>query len=101
MIISYLVEVLQLYYITTDHMEDLCPVESGTNGTIIGVDDIGSVMVKWDNGRTLNLLPDEDKFHTIKHEQTQSDEQTEENTENEEIAEIEELSEEPEMDMSM
>lgn len=84
-----------------DHMEDLCPVESGTKGTIIGVDDIGSVMVKWDNGRTLNLLPDEDKFHTIKHEQTQSDEQTEENTENEEIAEIEELSEEPEMDMSM
>ena len=71
--------------ICLDHMEDLCPVES----------------VKWDNGRTLNLLPDEDKFHTIKHEQTQSDEQTEENTENEEIAEIEELSEEPEMDMSM
>ena len=61
--------------ICLDHMEDLCPVESGTNGTIIGVDDIGSVMVKWDNGRTLNLLPDEDKFHTIKHEQTQSDEQ--------------------------
>ena len=78
--------------ICLDHMEDLCPVESGTKGTIIGVDDIGSVMVKWDNGRTLNLLPDE---------QTQSDEQTEENTENEEIAEIEELSEEPEMDMSM
>ena len=76
-------------------------MESGTNGTIIGVDDIGSVMVKWDNGRTLNLLPDEDKFHTIKHGQTRSDEQTEENTENEEIAEIEELSEEPEMDMSM
>lgn len=87
--------------ICLDHMEDLCPVESGTKVTIIGVDDIGSVMVKWDNGRTLNLLPDEDKFHTIKHEQTQSDEQTEENTENEEIAEIEELSEEPEMDMSM
>lgn len=32
--------------ICLDHMEDLCPVESGTNGTIIGVDDIGSVMVK-------------------------------------------------------
>ena len=58
----------------------------------------------WLSGITaelLNLLPDEDKFHTIKHEQTQSDEQTEENTENEEIAEIEELSEELEMDMSM
>lgn len=81
--------------ICLDHMEDLCPVERVTKGTIIVVDDIGSVMVKWDNGRTLNLLPDEDKFHTIKHEQTQSDEQTEE------ITETEDLLEEPEMKMSM
>ncbi len=81
--------------ICLDHMEDLCPVESGTKGTIIGVDDVGSIMVKWDNGRTLNLLPDEDKFHTIKHEQT------EENLESEGIEETEDLSEEPEMDISM
>ena len=87
--------------ICLDHMEDLCPVESGTNGPLHRAADINSGGGMWDNGRTLNLLPDEDKFHTIKHEQTQSDEQTEENTENEEIAEIEELSEEPEMDMSM
>lgn len=32
--------------ICLDHMEDLCPVESGTKGTIIGVDDIGSVISK-------------------------------------------------------
>ncbi len=76
-------------------------MESGTKGNIIGVDDIGSVMVKWDNDRTLNLLPDEDKFHKIKHEQTQSNEQTEENLASEEIVETEDLSEELEMNMSM
>ena len=81
--------------ICLDHMEDICPVESGTKGTIIGIDDIGSIMVKWDNGRTLNLLPDEDKFHTIKHEQT------EENIECEEITETEDIEESEEMNMSM
>lgn len=81
--------------ICLDHMEDLCPVESGTKGTIIGVDDIGSIMVKWDNGRTLNLLPDNDKFHKIDPEQTQLDERTDEITETENIEE----SEEPEMSM--
>lgn len=81
--------------ICLDHMEDICPVESGTKGTIIGVDDIGSIMVKWDNGRTLNLLPDEDKFHTIKQEQT------EENIECVEITETEDIEESEEMNMSM
>ena len=51
--------------ICLDHMEDLCPVESGTKGTIIGVDDIGSVMVKWDNGRTLAIIPGEDSFTVL------------------------------------
>lgn len=81
--------------ICLDHMEDICPVESGTKGTIIGIDDIGSVMVKWDNGRILNLLPYEDKFHTIKHEQT------EENIECEDITETEDIEESEEMDMFM
>ena len=71
--------------ICLDHMEDLCPVESGTKGTVIGVDDIGSIMVKWDNGRTLNLLPDEDKFHVVNQEQIQTDEQSEDLEESEEM----------------
>ncbi len=87
--------------ICLDHMEDICPVESGTKGTIIGVDDIGSVMVKWDNGRILNLLPDSDKFHMVDQEQTQTDEQTEENIECEEITETEDIEESEEMNMSM
>ena len=57
-------------------MEDLCLEESGTEGTVIGVNNNGSIMVKWDNGRTLNLLPDDDKFHMVNQEQTMTDEQT-------------------------
>lgn len=87
--------------ICLDHMEDLCPVESGTKGTIIGVDDIGSVMVKWDNGRTIGVIPDVDKFHKIDQVQSQINEQTEVNYENEGFSETEDLSEEPEMEMSM
>lgn len=32
----------------------------GTKGTVIGVDDIGSIMVSWDNGSGLNVAYGED-----------------------------------------
>lgn len=32
----------------------------GTEGTVLGVDDIGSVMVKWDNGSRLNVILNKD-----------------------------------------
>lgn len=32
----------------------------GTRGTVIGVDDIGSIMVRWDNGSSLNVIYGED-----------------------------------------
>jgi len=47
-------------------MKDDKPVESGTQGTITGVDDIGTIQVKWDNGRTLGLIPNEDEYIIIK-----------------------------------
>lgn len=81
--------------ICLDHMEDLCPVESGTCGWVQFVDDAGTLHCKFDNGRMLGVIPDVDKFHKIDPEQTQLDEQTDEITETEDIEE----SEEPEMSM--
>ena len=75
--------------ICLDNMEnDPHPIPSGTKGTVIAVDDAGQLLMKWDNGRSLSLIPGEDSFHKI-----QEEVQTEELSE--------ELSEEPEMNMTM
>jgi len=42
-----------------------CPIEPNTMGTIMSVDDMNYYRVKWDNGRILNLLPEEDEFEII------------------------------------
>lgn len=41
-------------------MDDVQAPPIGTLGTVRGVDDIGSVMVKWDNGSSLSVT-DEDR----------------------------------------
>ena len=53
------------------HMEDKQAVPEGTEGTVDLVDDIGQIHMKWDNGRTLSLIPGEDSFSVIPQEQTQ------------------------------
>ncbi|MGB4660133.1 MAG: DUF4314 domain-containing protein [Mobilitalea sp.] len=40
-------------------------IESGMKGTVESVDDIGTVHMKWDNGRTLGVVPGEDSFKVI------------------------------------
>lgn len=37
-------------------MDDPYPVPVGTLGTVHDVDDIGSLIVTWDNGQRLNVL---------------------------------------------
>ncbi|MGI6745843.1 MAG: DUF4314 domain-containing protein [Acutalibacteraceae bacterium] len=32
----------------------------GTKGTVVGVDDIGSIMVNWDNGSSLSVVYQDD-----------------------------------------
>lgn len=45
--------------------DDPRPVESGTMGTIRHVDDLGTIHVNWDNGRSLGILPDVDTYEII------------------------------------
>ena len=46
-------------------MNDTQAPPVGTEGTVRGVDDIGSVMVAWDNGCGLNVVLDEDIIEII------------------------------------
>jgi hypothetical protein len=41
-------------------MDDPQAPPIGTEGNVIGVDDIGSIMVSWDNGSSLNVIYGED-----------------------------------------
>ncbi|MBK7362973.1 MAG: DUF4314 domain-containing protein [Micavibrio sp.] len=47
------------------YMNDKQAVEPDTMGTIVKVDGIGQYHVKWDNGRTLAVIPEEDKFEIM------------------------------------
>jgi hypothetical protein len=46
-------------------MEDLLPVPDGTEGIITGVDDLGQIQVKWDNGSSLSVLDDVDDYEIL------------------------------------
>ena len=41
-------------------MEDVQAPPAGTLGTVIGVDDTGSLLMRWDNGSGLNVVYGED-----------------------------------------
>ena len=45
------------------------PVESGTRGTVMHVDDQANMHMKWDNGRTLALDPEVDSFRKLTREE--------------------------------
>ena len=49
-------------------MDDIQAPPVGTKGTVRGVDDIGSIMVSWDNGSSLSVAYGEDSCRSISDE---------------------------------
>ena len=45
--------------------DDPRPIPAGTKGTVSFVDDCGTVFCNFDNGRSLGVCPEADKFHKI------------------------------------
>ncbi|MBQ3330218.1 MAG: DUF4314 domain-containing protein [Ruminococcus sp.] len=45
------------------------PVEPNTKGTVVAVDDIGTIHCDFDNGRGLGIVPGEDSFRTLTDEE--------------------------------
>ncbi len=41
-------------------MDDTQAPPIGTKGTVLGVDDVGSLLMKWDNGSGLNVVYGQD-----------------------------------------
>ena len=46
-------------------MEDPYPITPGMEGVIHNVDDLNQYIVKWDNGRTLSVIPEVDQFEIL------------------------------------
>ena len=46
----------------TETMDDPQPIRKNEEGTIDFTDGIGQIHVKWDNGRSLAVIPNVDKY---------------------------------------
>lgn len=46
-------------------MNDVQAPPIGTEGFILGVDAVGSVLVEWDNGASINVVLDEDEIEVV------------------------------------
>jgi len=47
------------------HMEDVDPIQAGQCGVVEFVDDLNQLHVKWDDGRTLAIIPGKDQFEVL------------------------------------
>ncbi len=64
------VEMLRKMYpagtkVCLDAMEGENQMESGLKGKVICVDDAGQIVVHWENGSGLSLIPGVDRFHKV------------------------------------
>ena len=55
-----------------EYMDDIQAPPVGTSGTVKGVDDIGSIMVRWDNGSSLSIVYGYDRCTVIKEEKNEN-----------------------------
>ena len=46
-------------------MDDVQAPPAGCRGTVRGVDDAGQVMVYWENGSSLSVIPDVDEIEIV------------------------------------
>lgn len=46
-------------------MDDVQAPPAGTRGTVLGVDDTGSLLMRWDNGSGLNVVYGEDTVRKV------------------------------------
>ena len=51
--------------IMLNHMDDKWAVPPGTRGTVEQIDDGGHIHMRWDNGRSLSLVPEADDFRKL------------------------------------
>ena len=52
-------------------MEDEFPVDEGMEGTIYTIDDLGTLHVKWDDGRNIGIIPGIDEYQVLPPEDEQ------------------------------
>lgn len=48
-------------------MDDPQAPPAGMHGTVLGVDDMANILVEWDNGSSLNLIPNVDRWRKLTH----------------------------------
>lgn len=51
--------------VVLEEMDDKQAPPIGTKGTVLGVDDIASIMVRWDNGSRLHVLHGIDRCRKV------------------------------------
>ena len=46
-------------------MDDPQAPPAGTRGEVMGIDDAGQLLVRWETGSSLSLIPGVDSFHIV------------------------------------